>query len=142
MGLTPILPSKYASVRKLEKRPHLGCGDFSLSVRLRLEAQMQMQLNWLECHLAEVKVVGSSPIICSKIGMQLRWLERRPDKAEVAGSSPAMPTKCGSRLVGYGICLPNRNNVSSNLTYRTNFALVIELVYILDSKSKFFRFES
>ena len=53
-----------------------------------------------------------------------------------------IPTKCGSRLVGNGICLPNRNNVGSNLTYRTKFAPVMELVYILDSKSKFSRFES
>lgn len=72
----------------------------------------------------------------------LSLIRSRKSKWLHVGSNPITPTKCGSRLVGYGICLPNRNNVSSNLTYRTNFARVMELVYILDSKSKFSRFES
>ena len=64
-----------ALVRKLAKRPHLGCGDFSLSVRLRLEAQCSISIMVIMSHcLCE----HSSSILecCSKN----RGISPLPDK--------------------------------------------------------------
>ena len=92
MGLTPILPSKYASVLELEDSPDLGSGAqaYGFESLQRHKCSISIAVIMRPC---QGRDDGSIPLCCSKIGVYLLSLIRsRKSKWLHVGSNPITPT--------------------------------------------------
>ena len=121
MGLTPILPSKYASVLELEDSPDLGSGAqaYGFESLQRHKCSISIAVIMRPC---QGRDDGSIPLCCSKIGVYLLSLIRsRKSKWLHVGSNPITPTKLGYRImavfliltqvVAVRICISQQNAV-------------------------------